>query len=135
MAAAATYSQFVDAIQALTVTGVTRKYGEPPRKFNTADLPCSFVMFPSGDNVPLSFSGGRQFKGRSADFVVVYDSTAVDADTDFTATVTMMDNVDTALGSLSVGYSDPTWTIQSRLYREVGDRWYWAVIATVKGTG
>ena len=133
--AIATYSQFVDAIQALSVTGVSRKYGEPPRKFNTADLPCSFVMFPSGDNVPLSFEGGRQFRGRSADFVIVYASTAITADAPFTDTVTMMDNVEAALESLSVGQSGPTWTARSQLYSESADRLYWAIIATIKGTG
>lgn len=133
--ATATYSQFVNAIQALSVTGVNRKYDEPPRKFNTADLPASFVMFPSGDNVPLSFEGGRQFRGRSADFVIVYADTAVTADAPFTDNVTMIDNVETALGSLSVGHSSPTWTIRSQLYSETADRLYWAVIATIKGTG
>ena len=112
-----------------------RKYTEPPRKFNTADLPCSFVMFPSGDNNPLSFEGGRQFRNRAVDFWVVYADTAVTADAPFTDTVMMMDNVEAALSSLSVGQSSPTWTIVSRLYAEMADRLYWAVVATIRGTG
>lgn len=133
--ATATYTQFVDAVQALSVTGVNRKYEEPPRKFNTADLPCSFVWFPSGDNAPLMFEGGREFRRRAVDLIVVYDSTALDADADFTATITMMDNVETALASLSVGQSKPTWSMISRLYDETATRRYWAVIATIRGTG
>ena len=133
--AAATYTQFVDAVQALSVTGVSRKYEEPPRKFNTADTPCSFVWFPSGDNAPLTFEGGRQFRKRALDLIVVYASTALTADAPFTSTITMMDNVETALGGLSVGQSDPAWTITSRLYQETTDRRYWAVIATITGTG
>lgn len=133
--ATATYTQFVDAVQALTVTGVNRKYDEPPRKFNTADLPCSFVWFPSGDNAPLMFEGGREFRRRSLDLIVVYAETAVTADAPFTATVTMMDNVETALLTLSVGQSKPTWTVRSQLYNETAERRYWAVIATIQGTG
>ena len=135
--ATATYTQFVDAVQALTITGVNRKHEEPPRNFNTADLPCSFVWFPSGDNSPLMFEGatGREFRRRALDLIVVYDSTALDADADFTATVTMMDNVEAALGSLSVGQSKPNWTIRSQLYNETAKRRYWAVVATIRGTG
>jgi len=133
--ATATYTQFVDAVQALSVTGVSRKYEEPPQKFNTADLPCSFVWFPSGDNAPLMFEGGRQFRQRSLDLIVVYASTALTADAPFTATITMMDNVETALSSLSVGQSKPNWSIRSQLYLESADRRFWAVIATINGTG
>lgn len=133
--AAATYTEFVDAIQALTVSGVSRKYEKPPSSFNSADLPASFVWFPSGDNSPLSFEGGREFRKRSADLVVVYESTAPSADPDFTDTVTMMDNVETALGTLDIGYSNPSWEIRSQLYLETAERRYWAVIATINGTG
>jgi hypothetical protein len=133
--ATATYTQFIAAIQALSVTNVKRKYTEPPQAFNETDLPCSFVMFPSGDNTPLSFTGGRQFRNRSVDFIVVYADTAPTVDAPFSATVTMMDNVETALTGLSVGRSDPTWEIRSQLYRETAGRLYWAVIATIRGTG
>ena len=133
--ATATYTQFVDAVQALSVSGVSRKYEEPPRKFNTADMPCSFVWFPSGDNSPLMFEGGREFRRRAADLIVVYASTEVTADAPFTDTIAMMDNVETALLTLSVGQSKPTWTMRSQLYRETADRRYWAVVATIRGTG
>lgn len=133
--AAATYAQFINAIQALTVTDVKRKWEEPPRKFNAADLPCSFCMFPSGDNAPLSYSGPREFAAREVDFIVIYADTAATADAPFTDTVAMMDKVETALLTLSVGQSKPTWNIRSQLYLEAGDRRYWAVIATIRGTG
>ena len=134
--ATATYTQFVDAIQALTITGVNRKYEEPPRKFNTADMPCSFCWFPSGDNNPLTLEGRTAaFRGRAADLIVVYATTEVTADAPFTDTIAMMDNVETALLTLSVGQSKPTWTMRSQLYQETADRRYWAVVATIRGTG
>ena len=133
--ATATYTQFVDAVQALDITGVNRQYEEPPRKFNTADLPCSFVWFPSGDNNPLTFEGGRAFRGRSLDLIVVYAETAITADAPFTATITMMDSVESALLTLDIGQSKPTWRIRSQLYQETADRRYWAVIATIQGAG
>lgn len=133
--ATATYAQFIDAVQALTVSGVNRKYLEPPQKFNSADMPCSFVWFPSGDNKPLAFGGGRQFRTRTVDLIVIYAQTAVTADMPFDATVTMMDAVETALNSLSVGQSKPTWEIISRLFDETAERRYWAVVATISGTG
>ena len=132
----ATYSQFVDAVQALSITGVNRQYEAPPRKFNSADLPCSFVRFPRGDNDPMTFEGRTAgFRGRTLDLIVVYDSTALGADADFTDTITMMDNVETALLTLSIGHSKPTWRIRSQLYQETAERRYWAVIATIQGTG
>jgi hypothetical protein len=131
----ASYAQFIDAIQALTVAGVNRKYEEPPNKFNNADLPCSFVWFPQGDNKPLTFGGGREFSQRTVDFIVVYAETGITADMPFTATVAMMGAVETALFNLSVGYSKPTWEIVSRLFEETTERRYWAVVATISGKG
>jgi hypothetical protein len=131
----ATYAQFVAAIQALTVAGVVRKHTEPPMRFNYADLPCSFVMFPSGDNAPLAFQGAREFRPRAADFVVVHAETAPTADAPFVATVAMMDAVEDALLTLDVGQSELTWTIRSQVYLETAERWYWAVVATIQGTG
>jgi hypothetical protein len=133
--ATATYAQFVAAVQDLNVTGVNRKHTEPPQKFNTADLPSSFVWFPQGDNKPLMFGGGREFKSRAVDLIVIYAETAVTVDMPFAATVTMMDAVETALNGLSVGFSQPTWIIESKLFDQTADKRYWAVVATISGKG
>lgn len=134
--ASASYAQYIDAIQALEVEGVKRTYENPPTSFNSADMPCKFCWFPDGDNVPLSFGGGvREFKRRTVDLVVVYASTTPKAVQPFEETVAMMDAVETALVGLSVGQSNPNWTIRSQLYEETADRRFWAVIATINGTG
>lgn len=133
--ATASYAQFVDAVQALNVSGVVRKYSKPPNKFNHADMPCSFIWFPGGDHAPLTFGGGRQFRSRTLDLIVVYAHTAVTADEPFDETVAMMDAVETALDGLVVGQSKPTWSITSQLYSETAERRYWAVIATIQGHG
>lgn len=133
--ATATYAQFIAAVQDLTIDGVVRRYDEPPNKFNAADLPCSFVMFPSGDNKPLSFGGGREFRKRVVDLIVIYAATGITADQPFQETVAMMDEVETTLMGLSVGQSKPTWQIVSQLFDETAERRYWAVVATISGTG
>lgn len=133
--ATASYAQFIAAVQALDVVGVNRKYPEPPQKFNSADLPCSFVWFPAGDNKPLTFGGGNQLRARVLDFIIVYADATVTPDMPFTETVALMDAVETALSSLRVGQSKPSWDIKSLLYQHTEDLRYWAVIATVSGTG
>lgn len=133
--ATATYAEFVAAVQALNVPEVVRRYDEPPQLFNTADMPCSFVWFPEGDNKPLSFKGGREFRGRVVDWVVVYAETGITVDMPFQETVAMMDAVETALMGLAVGQTKPTWTVVSKLFNQTAERRYWAVIATITGTG
>jgi hypothetical protein len=133
--AAATYAEFIAAVQAMEIAGVVRRYDEPPQKFNTADMPCSFVWFPSGDHKPLSFAGASQFRARVVDLIVVYAETGVTADMPFQSTVAMIDATEVALKSLAVGQTKPTWTIVSQLFNETADRRYWAVIATISGTG
>ena len=49
-----TMVQWVDAFQALTVSGVTRHYDNPPLSLNTADLPADYLR--DGRRVDLSLA-------------------------------------------------------------------------------
>lgn len=134
--ATASYAQFIAAVKNLSVSGVSKTHDQPPAVFNRADLPCKFCWFPQGDNAPLSFGGdAHEFRRREVDLIVVYESTAKKADPTFTETVALMDALETALGNLDAGQSNPSWQIRSQLYSETDDRRYWAVIATIQGTG
>ena len=49
-----TMREFVDALEAITITGVNRQWTQgPPTQANDADVPCSYVKLPNSSEGPL----------------------------------------------------------------------------------
>lgn len=71
----ATFADFLTAVQAIAVSGVTRAYDEPPNSLNTADLPASFPMLPSGGIGEKLVSCWSQNEFRTIRFAIAIEPT------------------------------------------------------------
>lgn len=132
-----TYASFVNAVSALTITGVTRKYTAPPQSVGTADLPCSFPLIPAGGDQPIVFgTGGNVGHTMRMDFVIVYEPTAQNTNTaNFSGTVTIMDNATTALRAMTRPTQGAySWTMRQGIVT-IGNVEYWAIIVSLEGAG
>jgi hypothetical protein len=134
---ATTYRSFVDALEALTITGTNREYtqGPPIGAPGVADCPFQYVRYPGSDEehaIVFGEQGGRY--ELHAELVIgiepVGQNTAFE---NFDNTVDMMDNVQTALQAAScITDAKLTWTLSQIIDTVAGDR-YWAVLARVSG--
>jgi len=134
---ALTYNTMVDTLEALTVTGVTRKYTDgPPQALNTADLPSQWVEVPAGDQSPIAVGTGSNLSEMSCDLVIAYEAAGQgqDAATNFSGLVDLMDNLVTALRALSLGIVRPSWSIRQGIIARAGGD-YWGIVTTVTTRG
>jgi hypothetical protein len=131
-----TYTAFVTALEALTVTGVTRKFTQgQPNSLNTADLPAQWVDLPRGESVPATCAGDMT-RTLTADLLVALEPVGQNTrPTNFDACVTMLDSLHTALDAADLGTdATPSWT--SRLvFVTVNTIDYWAVSTEVTALG
>jgi hypothetical protein len=121
-----TYTAFVNGLEALVATGVTtRLASSAPLALNSADLPVQWVAAPRGGWPTLK-----------ADLIVAYEAAGQDTGpTNFVGTVTMMDNLSAALRGATTLCGGPLrWDIKVSIVT-VASVNYWAVIASVEGSG
>ena len=132
---ATTYANLVAALEAMSVTGVVRTYTQgPPQSISTADLPAMFVSIPVGGEEPL-LAKSATWATLRADVVMVYEPMNQNTPgANFDGTITAMDNLVTALRSLSIGQRAPSWQMQVQPV-SIGQVDYWAIIATVETEG
>lgn len=134
---ATTYSSFVNALEALTVTGVTTKLtSSAPRALNGADLPVQWVAAPSGGESAITAGTEGGWPTLRADLIIAYEAVGQDTGpANFVATVTMMDNVATTLRAATTLCGGPlTWETKIAIVTVAGVA-YWAVITSVEGSG
>lgn len=133
-----TYRSFVDALEALAVTGVVRRYtsGPPAGAPGTADTPAQYVRYPGSDEVPLVFGEQGGWATLRAELVLLVEPVAQSTQArNFDLSVDMMDNLAAALrGSTCIAKSKLRWSMRMGEDLVAGTA-YWAVIATVEGNG
>ena len=133
-----TYRAFVDALEALTVTGVTRQFtqGPPSGATGVGDCPAQYVRAPSGNERPLVFGEQGGWATMTAEVVILVEPVGQNRQPDnFDNTVDMMDALTTALqGASCITKSKINWSIRQTIDTVAGMD-YWAVVATVEGTG
>ena len=137
--AATTYRSFVDALEALTITGVNRQYtqGPPLGSPGVADCPFQYVRYPGSDEeFAIVFGEQGGWPELHADLVVCVEPVGQNiAPENFDDTVDMMDNVATALrGATCFTKSHVRWGLRQAIDTVAGQE-YWAVVATVRGNG
>ena len=136
MAHPTSYTTFVGNVAALSVTGVSRAYTEPPTRIATADMPLSFPRLPSGDHAPLTAGG---FQGgwptlRCELVVVIHAIMAETDDVKFSDTLTVMDNISVALRSASLASGPIRWSLRTDVIT-LDSGFYHAVITDIETTG
>lgn len=133
-----TYRSFVDALEALTITGVVRQYtqGPPLGASGVADLPAQYVRYPGGDEIAIVFGEQGGWPTLRLELVVLVEPVGQStAPANFDATVDMMDAVTTALqGAPCITKTKLHWSIRQAIDVVAGQA-YWAVVANVEGSG
>jgi hypothetical protein len=134
MTAITSYATFTTALAALTVTGVTRKLDAPPTSIGTADLPAMWPGLPRGEEPPMTFQAGGGWPAMFCDLVIALEPVGQNTQSaNYAATVTMMDNLSTALRGANIGRASLRWSITANVQVDVSGTPYWAVIATIEG--
>lgn len=128
------YKTFTDAIAALSVTGVTRKFTYPPESIGTADLPAMWPGLPRGQEGAMTFTGEGGWPALFCDLVVAIEPVAQNTQSgNYAKMITMIDNVSSVLRSTPIGRAKLNWTITGNVQVQVAGITYWAVIATIEG--
>lgn len=136
-----TMRAFVDALEAITITGVLRQYTQgPPTSANDADIPCSFVKLPNSNEGPLVYQNQGGWPTLQATHVILVEAVVQNLQpVNFDATVDMMDAMSTALrgGDADCGTlakSHLTWSQRQGIETVAGVE-YWAIFTDVQGQG
>jgi hypothetical protein len=131
-----TFRSFVDALEAIAVTGVTRNETRgPPASLTDAQLPVLWVQFPRGTEGPLVFGehGGQQTM--SCDVVIAVVPTVQNVQgANFDNTIDLMDNLMAGLRAIGACTLNSRWSANIRqTIVTVAGIDYWAIVCTVEG--
>ena len=133
-----TYTSFLTALAKLSVSGVTRRYemgDTPPASLNAGELPAQWVQRPGGDAEPVMFDPATAWPTFSAQLIIAVQPVAQSTGPQiFSAMVTLIDALITALDGADLAESAPSWTIRDARITVAGTD-YWGVVAEVKADG
>lgn len=124
-------TDFVNTLAALSVTGVTRNYTEPPQQVNSTDLPCMWPMVPDAEHEIISLTSGAGLLTVTCDLMILIEMELQDRNSvKFSATLAIIDALDAALAAETDAGIDG-WNISSNF----DEKNNWQIIATVIGSG
>lgn len=137
--AATTYRQFVDRLEALSITGVTKQFDQGrPESLNSSDLPAQWVQFPRSDEGAItSFEGMGGWPTMRAELVIAVEAVGQNTGMEnFDNAVDMMDNIATTIrvNNCGIAKSNVAWSLVLTV-RAVAGVNYWVIIATIEGRG
>jgi len=134
-----TYRSFVDALEALSITGVVRRYtsGPPAGAPGVGDCPFQYVRFPGGEEMPIVFGEQLGWPTLRAELVIGVEPVAQSTQPrNFDLTVDMMDAALAALrGATCITLSKLRVTSIRMGEDLVAGTAYWAVFIGVEGHG
>jgi len=134
-----TMRTFVDNLEAVSISGVTRLYSKgPPTQTNTPDLPASFVKLPRSGDGPMVFQNQGGWPTLRATLVIVVEPVAQNLQgVNFDAAVTLIDAIHTGMRAVTcgtLGKAEFTWDIRQGIETVAGVE-YWALFVDVEGRG
>ena len=132
-----TYRSFVDALEALSISGVNRQYtqGPPIGAPGTADCPFQYVRYPgSEEESAIVFGEQGGYYELHAELVICIEPVGQNtAFENFDDTVDMMDAVQTTLQAMGcITDSKSAWSLRQTIDTVAGQE-YWAVVAQIRG--
>lgn len=138
--ATTTAAWITSIVTTLSVTGVTRKYIQPPQNLNTADLPASFPKGFRRSQSPMTFQTHGGWPTHELDFFIACEPVVQSRQPEnYLLIQTMADNLDAAIRAALpnvISKSPLSWEIRAGdLIIEVAGIAYWAVMATITGKG
>jgi hypothetical protein len=134
MTAITSFATFTAGLAALSVTGVTRKFSNPPASLATADLPAMWPGLPQGNEPAWTFDGGGGWPELTCELIIAVEPVNQGTQAqNYAAMIAQLDYLCTALRAASLGRAKITWSVQANAQVQVADTVYWAIIATVSG--
>jgi hypothetical protein len=136
-----TLRAFVDNLEAVTITGVSRQYmqGPPVGAPTTADLPATYVRTPHASEGPLVLGEQGGWPEFHATLVLLVEPVAQNQQgPNFDAWVDAVDSILVAMRAVTcgdLGVAKHRWTIRPESHAEVAGVRYWAVSVDVEGHG
>lgn len=129
-----TYTQFVEALAAISVTGVQRSFSAPPQQLSTADLPAKWPRLPDGDSSIATFGGGMELDTLRCDLAVCVEAVGQNTQpVNYARCLQLVDAMQAALVTAAQAGRIDSWTL--RLQPEmVGASAYWLLVASVTGS-
>jgi len=131
---ATTFATLINTLEALSVAGVNRRFTQgPPGSLKASELPAQWVTMPTGERPATAKSSN--WSRKTADLVIAVEPFSLGTQPqNFEGMIRVMDAAETALNGLSLGKTQPTWTIRAPVVG-VADNDYWGVVATVEIDG
>ena len=133
-----TYVEYVNGLEALVVTGVTRRYTSgPPLSLSTADLPAQWVQLPAGESeaMVLGDASGSRWPTFNADLIIAIEAVGQNTGgANFDAAVTMLESLRTRLELTDLTEAPLSWSMRQAIVTVAGQD-FWAIVCAVKGQG
>jgi hypothetical protein len=130
-----TFRNFVDTLEAVSVTGVERHFTQgPPESLATAMLPAKWLHNIRGSEGSIVFGeqGGRQGSMSAEIWIAVGPTVQNTQGANFDNSIDLMDNLVTALRAMGLCDLRSKWNIDIVLtVRAVGETNYWTIICTI----
>ena len=128
-----TYAAFVTAVASISITGVARSYTSPPPQI--AELPASYPRLPQLEREVVAFGGASGIDNGTVEIVFLIESAMQNLNsTNFATMTALVDTIDTAYAANTLSAGIDRWTIRQE-QEEFGDTVFWALVATVEGSG
>ena len=132
---ATTLTAFVDAIEALTVTGVVKTFQGPPSSLSSAQLPSAWVQSATMVGMPVTRGNSGGWPTLKCELVIALEAVSQSMqDDNFVAAVAMVDTLTTALNSAALAKVMASYEVRTAIV-EVAGAAYWAVIAAIEASG
>jgi hypothetical protein len=130
-----TLTQFVAGLSALTVTGVKRKYTEPPALLNAADLPAMYPRVPENGATAGSFAYSHRMRTLVCEMIIAVQAVKLGSNaSNQTLTLALMDNLHDTLVAASGNLGIDTWSMSMQSDQVSADSYHWLIVCRVEGS-
>ena len=129
-----TVAGFAGGLAALTITGVAEAHTEPPRVI--ARVPCSYPRLPDQDDSEIAaFNSTVGLRAASIELVILVNPILQNTQSaNYSLTLDLIDALHTALAAAAATLQIDRWSIRGE-WDTINSVPYWAIVATVDGSG
>lgn len=129
-----TYSSFLSALSSLVVTGVVKRFSEPPAQLNSAQLPAQYVALPDSSTNVATLAGSIDTLTVTVELRIAVEPLAQNTQSaNWTKAVGLIDALQTALAGSVDTLALDEWRIGVQV-AAIGDAAYWVIVAQVTGS-
>lgn len=130
-----TLAEFIAGLSALSVTGVKRKHTEPPPTISPGDMPLMYPRIPESGGGSGTFSYASRLRTMAVELVIVVQSVKLGSNAvNMATTITLMDNLHTALLANAAALCIDSWSMSNQADQVSADSYHWLIVARVEAS-